>query len=193
MTALKRLFDELQLIRNEGQKRAAQIETQIQETLERQWQDWGDLQTAIAKLESDQAGFACNEQGVRAFVYFPQLTAIDSACRAYFETYISDAGIWVNWKNESLGQFRGHDCLIIQSNNRFDCDNGVWQEQNQIIPEYEYRTDATGAVAEDGEVNEDLRNELIERYMEKTGYYPDVFHVTRNGDVFLINTQKKVG
>ena len=35
------------------------------------------------------------------------------------------------------------------------------------------------------------RNRLIEEYMERSGYFPGVFEQSRNGDVWLVNTQEK--
>lgn len=109
------------------------------------------------------------------FEQYPEL-------KNYFELYVSERGLRIDWENQCLMNFHGDDCLVIQDDTRHD--NGVWQGHKLIIAEKEYKTD-------DGEIDVEKRNAMIEAHMEKTGYFPGVFRITQYGDVYFVNTQKK--
>jgi hypothetical protein len=76
------------------------------------------------------------------------------------------------------------ECLIIQDDTRHD--NGVWLSGKCIIDEVDY-TDHTIT----GKVDTRKRNELIESWMEKNGYFPGVFRCDCYGNVYHVNTQDK--
>ena len=104
-------------------------------------------------------------------------------CKQYFEHYMNDSMVGfieVDWTNDCLTMSQG-ESLIIQDDMRND--NGVWLNGKCVIDEVEYK--------EGNEVDEVKRNELIEAYMEKNGYFPGVFRADSHGNVFLVNTQEK--
>jgi len=104
----------------------------------------------------------------------------DPVAKQAFSDYLSEHCIYVDWDAELLCMSEG-DALTIQTDTRRD--NGVYMSHKCVIPESEYKVD--------GEVCETTRNALIEDYMEKTGYYPGVFRIDYDGNVYPVNTQKK--
>ena len=103
-------------------------------------------------------------------------------CKEYIEEYVSENScLRIDWENQCFMNWLGDDNIIIQDDTRRN--NGVWQGQKCIIPESEYKND-------DGEVNTEKRNELIEAYMEKSGYFPGVFRVDYHGNIFHVKTTK---
>ncbi len=105
-------------------------------------------------------------------------------CKEYLQEWLFERCIRVNWEHEYLGMSQGEN-LIIQDDSYRARDNGVWLSGKCVINETDY-------LDESGEVDETKRNELIEAYMEKSGYFPGVFRADQHGNVFHVITQKKV-
>lgn len=141
-----------------------------------------DIEKALANLEqASMYGFDRYGEIIRWF-RFNGLEDIPENARNAFEAYALDYCAYVNWEDSTLYTFEG-DSLVIQSDTRHD--NGVWINGKCVIDEAEYKN-------EDGEIDEDKRNALIEAYMEKTGYFPGVFRVDYHGNIFPVNTCKAV-
>lgn len=91
----------------------------------------------------------------------------------------------IDFKN-SVAVSSDGEVIIVQEPNGghrlSDC--GVWLDHKKIIDIEEYLT-------KDREVNTVKRNKLIEKYMEKTGYYPTVISLSSYGDVSIVNTLNK--
>jgi hypothetical protein len=105
-------------------------------------------------------------------------------CREYFETWLYETHCMdVDWDSDCFLMNQG-ESLIIQDDSRHKHDNGVWLNSKQVVSESDY-TD------EDGNVDTEKRNRLIEEYMEQTGYFPGVFRCDQYGNVFHVNTQAK--
>jgi Sec7-like guanine-nucleotide exchange factor len=105
-----------------------------------------------------------------------------NGCQEYLENYLQENhSISIEWAYLRLLLNCGSDNLIIQDDSRHD--NGVWCEGKCVIEESEYKDENTR------EVNETLRNKLIEAYMEKKGFFPGVFRCDQYGGVFLVNTK----
>lgn len=106
-----------------------------------------------------------------------------SDCSEFFETWLSENyNLTVDWENDCFVLWQGDDNIIIQVDTGRD--NGVWQGSKLLFDEDLYRT-------EDGTVDIEKRNALIEEHMEKTGYFPGVFRVDQYGNVSYIQTLKK--
>ena len=136
------------------------------------------LQKAINDSES-ASEYGNDSSGIYSWFRFSGLSEFKDDAKEFLDEYLSDLGIQVDWDNECLMHYQG-ESLVIQDDTRHD--NGIWLECKLIIPESEYKIE--------GEVNETLRNKLIEEYMEKTGFYPGVFRVDYYGNVFSVNTLK---
>ena len=160
---------------------AADIEMQLQAAWDEAFQDSQTIKEFIAQLKRS------NEYALDAYGEIESFVRVDLSdyqnCSDQLINYLSDYhGIRADFDNSVLTSSQG-ESITIQDDSRWKNDNGVWLGSDQIIAETEY--------CEDNEVIEEKRNELIEAYMERTGYFPGVFRVTQNGDVFLVNTNKK--
>lgn len=72
------------------------------------------------------------------------------------------------------------DAIIVQTEGR-KTDRGVYTNNKRIINETEYLDD-------NDQIDTTKRNQLIEEYMDKTGYYPSVFTIDYYGTIQLIKT-----
>jgi hypothetical protein len=180
---ITQLFQELEAFETETSNKAGELQSLIQTELDRTFDDWAALQSAVANLESfEGVEYFSEGEDICSFVRFDCLADVADRERDYLESYLSGRGVLVDWKNEVLSQYLGPDCIIIQDDHGRD--NGVYQEHKQLFDEDDYRD-------EDGEIDEQKRNALIESHMERTGCWPGVFRVTRHGDVYPVNTNKK--
>jgi hypothetical protein len=99
--------------------------------------------------------------------------------QSYFSDYmLREHFITVDFTNDTLSMSQG-ESIFIQNDTRHD--NGVWFNRKCIIKESDYKDEETN------EVDEAKRNELIEKYMEKTGCFPGVFRIDYHGNVFPVN------
>lgn len=149
------------------------------------------VKAIIDKIEcGNPDGYQRDASGdIEAYYKIGTLTEFSEEPRPYFEEYLADrVCAHVDWDNDAAIVWLGDDNLCIQDDSRNVRDNGVWQGHKMIIKETEYReydfvNDCTG------DVDEVKRNALIEAHMERTGCYPNVFHVTQYGDVYCVDTR----
>jgi hypothetical protein len=97
-------------------------------------------------------------------------------CKEYFENWLHDQGVYVEWEHDCLLVSQGDSIVINHDGDVFDT-----ATRKTIISKSDY-TDEADIVK---------RNALIEEHMEKTGYFPGVFSSGYHGNVFLVNTQSK--
>lgn len=156
------------------------IESKIQDECDKIFNDSFKLAKVIDNAQS-ASEFQYNEHGeIESWFRFHELTEY-SEFKIEFENWLQDNHcMGVDWVNDCL-LYRQGESLIIHDDSRYKRDNGVWLNQKCVIEESEYRD-------ESGEVDENKRNYLIEKYMEKTGYFPGVFRVDQHGNVFHVNT-----
>jgi hypothetical protein len=156
-----------------------EIETELQLAWNEVFDDLSSIKDIVSKLESSNE-YSLNGYGeINQWVSFYGIGDFKD-CMSYFENYMMDNHfVNVDWENDVLSSSQG-ESLIIQDDTKRD--NGVWLNGKLVICGNEYK--------DDGEVNETVRNELIEQYMEKTGYYPGVFRVDSHGNVFPVSTLK---
>ena len=151
------------------------IQASLNKEYKKQFSKDKDLTKAIASVESS------NEYGIDQDVY--RWTRFDVSTYANYmdalRDHLSELCIHVNADHDALLMYEG-DCLIIQDD--VGRDNGVWLNHKCVIDEREYKTD-------DNEIDETLRNSLIEAYMEKTGCFPSVVRIDRYSNVTPVNTQ----
>lgn len=181
MENINKLFDKLDAVTAESQVKVEDMRDAIQKELNTTYRDWKELQDAVSKL-SNQVGveYCTNEYGdVEAWTRFYPLADVPRREREFLETYLGTVvgSVFVDWENDTLTQCVGGDEILIREDN-WPHGGGVYQSGKQIIAEADYTDD-------DGDVNEDLRNELIEKHMERTGYFPGVY-LTNNHDNHLI-------
>lgn len=158
----------------------------IEMELQAEWNKVFDASTAIREAISRldmSTEYQTNEYGeICQWVDF-DLGEFE-AVREYLREYLRDLYcVDLDAHNDILTMSLGSDCLIIQDDAHRARDSGVWQGHKLIIPQSDFET-------EDGEIDETKRNELIESYMEASGYFPGVFRVDQHGNVFPVNTQE---
>ncbi len=159
----------------------AAIEMQLQAEYNKVFKDSQEIKELIAQLEQSNK-YTLDEYGeIESFVRVRLNDYTD--CSQYLAEYLSDCHcIQVDFDNQVLTSSQG-ESITIQDDSRRKTDNGIWLNSKQIINETAYLDD-------DNEVDEVKRNELIEAYMERTGYFPGVFRVDYYGNVSLVNTNK---
>lgn len=144
---------------------------------------WPTLAEAMARLETYQSGeYSFDRHGGLNYSVSINLTGLDEDEVQQLGEYLCEFyDYYLNVENSRIDRYCGDDYISIQYDTRSD--NGVWQGHRLIITEDKYTNEA-------GDIDEDLRNELIEKHMEKTGYFPEVIEVDRDCNVTLINTKK---
>ena len=156
------------------------IKIDLQDEYNKVFDSMPQVKEMVAKLEQSN-NYTIDKYGEIASIESVNLSDFQE-CGAYFVDYMRDNHyITIDLDNGYMTYSQGPDCMIIQDDTRHD--NGVWLEGKLVIKESEYK--------EDGDVDELKRNELIEAYMEKTGYFPGVFRVDAYGNVFLVDIHSK--
>lgn len=141
-----------------------------------------ELQAALKGLEASK-DWAFNESGdLDRYVRIDCLKEF-ADCRDALEAYLLDECVSVDWSQEVLLSGEGEIILIASSPDDRAEDRGVWQDRVLIIPESKYTLD--------GEINERIRNRMIEEHMTRTGFYPGVFEQTL-GEVRNIDTNANI-
>lgn len=138
------------------------------------------IKAMISKLE------ASTEYGLDRFGEVESWISLDLSefedCTQFFEQYMrNEHYIIVDFNNGILSYPQGPNLIIQDDGSVYD------QDSNKlIIKRSDYKD-------EDGEIDESKRNQLIEAYMEKSGYFSGVFRVDYYGNVFPVNTTEKKG
>ena len=136
-----------------------------------------------AENAQNASEYGADETGIYSWYRVKTNLEDFAGCRDFLENWLSDNYcLTIDWENDCFVSWQGDDNLMIQDDTRRD--NGVWQSGKLVIDETEYKD-------EDGEIDIEKRNSLIEEHMEKTGCFPGVFRITQYGDVFHVNTQTK--
>jgi len=153
----------------------ADIETRLQAAWNTVFKDSTKLRDNVALLEQSSE-YSFDKYGeIVSWRRFYDLKDYKE-CASYLEAYLSDQGVGIDWENDCLTYNLGPCILINNDGDVLDQDSQKW-----IISKNDYRDD-------DGNLDEGKRNELIEAWMDKHGYYPGVFSADRHGNVFAVNT-----
>lgn len=108
------------------------------------------------------------------------LAMIPKQAREYFSEYVNESYCaYVDWENDTVYALDHGNIIINHEGDIIDTDSDKW-----IIKHTDYQDD-------NGDYDLNKRNELIEAYMEKTGYYPGVFKQDYYGDLTAISTVPK--
>lgn len=174
---IKELQEKLNGLYNDKQSIIGKLQLEYNKVFD----DSKTLEKAIANAEQASM-YQFDEYGeVQSWYRFDGLKEFKD-CKEYFEIWLSENhNMTVNWDNDCLLYSQGESLIIQGSHGR---DNGVWLGSKRVIDEKEYKDD-------NGKVDIEKRNELIEKYMEKSGYFPGVFRTDYYGNVYPVNTQKK--
>jgi len=137
------------------------------------------IKEAVIKVESSQEyGYNGIYEEIYSWVRFDAADFKDS--KVFFKNYMREYHfIEVDFDNDALMLNLGPNIIV--------CDDGSVYDQDArktILTKDDYRDD-------DGQLDYDRRNALIEKYMEETGCFPGVFSMDRYGNVFPVKTQKE--
>lgn len=158
------------------------IENLLQQAYNTLFDDMSVWKNAYSRLEqsndytTDQFdGWPC--QWIRC----EELSKLDEDDREYFKTWLDETycAVDIDWNNECLVMRNGPAIIIDENGDVYDQDS-----RKRIIERNEYLDEAN-------HVDKDKRNQLIEDYMKRTGYFPGVFTMDKYGNVYPVNTQKK--
>jgi hypothetical protein len=177
---LKQQLNEMESRHNNEQQ---DLRGQIQTALNALFDDDSELQKAIADVQltnkycTNEHGEICQWLGFRTAKYIGDLP--------YLAAYLQEHHfIDLDADNDSILYPLGPQIIVNDEGDVYDEDSGKW-----IITEKDY------AISMDddptGEMEKAKRNQLIELWMEKNGYFPGVYFVDRYGNVSPINTQAK--
>lgn len=158
---------------------SAEIELQLQEAWNKVFADSTKIRDAVALLykSNDYAWFEHDE--LCCYISFDVSDFRDS--RQWFTEYMREhEHVEVDWENDALTRGIGPAIVINSHGDVYDQDSGKF-----FVSKNDYREEGTG------ELNEGKRNELIEAYMKRLGYYPGVFESYNGGSVFLVDTRSK--
>ena len=155
---------------------AADIENQLQAEYNKVFDKNTEIKKAIAEVQNSQE-YCWND--FEEICQWSRFYAKDfKDCQEYLKTYLREYHcIDIDFKNDALLYSTGFNIIINDDGDILEQDSGKW-----IIKKDDYRDD-------DGHLDENKRNELIEKHMEKTGCFPSVFRCDRYGNVFLEDTR----
>lgn len=141
-----------------------------------------ELQSALKGIEASEQ-YGLDELGIYAWYrYVPPKEYLSDDVKPHFDAYIEAYGYRFDSDNDALiNSFGSYIGVDYQGNVYLDEGDGGPIEMIATIADY---------TTEDGEVDEDHRNTLIEEWMESKGYYPGVFSIDYyHGNVFPIKTK----
>lgn len=169
-------------------------ETEIYETIKTEYfklfEDWKYLQETLKDLENS-GDWGADESGFYIWTRFEPDTDLLEYQTDALNEYLSDHGAHWDTQSDALLNYQG-ECVVINSGYR-EHDGNVYLSDGSgcsdlIIDKAEYRTDER-----DTETEEKTRNQLIENWMEKQGYFPAVLIADDHGNVYPVNTQETKG
>lgn len=180
-TKIEKLISKLNEVKAEAQAKRSELESKVQAELDKVWNADKALQSDLTRLESsgeygsDDGGIY---QWIRSSVEFPA-----EEFRSYFEAYLSDHCVHVDFEHEAFKAYVGGAIVINEEGDVYSADDGI-NADSWIVERHQY-TD------EEGEADESKRNALIEAWMDKRGYFPGVFSMDRYGNVFPVDTRSE--
>lgn len=157
----------------------ADIELQLQAEWNKVFTDITSISKAVERLHKSNECSWDKHGEIVQWARYSNLPDFED-CAEYFETYMLDNHfVTIDWENDVIQSSVGPSIVISDNGDILDQDSDKW-----IIKADSYRND-------DNELDETKRNELIEKWMESTGYYPGVYRTDRHGNVFAVNTRQK--
>lgn len=157
---------------------ASAIEAKLQTAYNEVFDKNEEIQKAIREVQTSQEYAWDNYGEICQYIRFYANDFKD--CQEYLKNYLRENHyIEIDFQADILTYSQGFNIVINEDGDVYDQDSDKF-----FIKKNDYRND-------DGELDTDKRNELIEAYMEERGYFPGVFSSDRYGNVFAVNTQAK--
>jgi hypothetical protein len=154
----------------------SEVESQLQKEWNKVFKEMPELNNAIEALQVSKDFIWNKYDEIAQWIRFDLSDFQD--IKKYFTEYMQENHlVTVEWDSDALSYSQGPSIVINEDGDVLDQEGNKW-----FISKNDYRDD-------DGELNEAKRNELIEQYMEKSGYFPGVFRSDRYGNIFNVNTK----
>lgn len=171
----------IEMLKNELTKHNAET-ANVQEAIQKEYNKIFDKDAVLEALmeratecaapnKADQSGYMFSEDG--GIDYWCRFQAIDDYREVadYLNEWVSTVhGLYIDWKNDAVISSQGGGLVVGVNGDVYDTD-----AQDVIVKSSEYSNDAE-------------RNTLIEKHMERTGYFPGVFRESFGGELFPIDT-----
>lgn len=147
----------------ENNRTIAELEKKKTELWRSVFESDKDLQKALANLENcEGVDYGLDEGGLYSFVRFDLSDYRDNGVLDVLAECIEFG--WVDADNDCICQSHGEDFIAIDADN----DGDIYQDNDCIVRASDYETEAE-------------RNALIEQWMDKAGFYPDIIEIDRCG------------
>jgi len=175
---IETLKAQLNVLKIEVNSKIDALVASLQSTFDAMFDADDNLQKALIRLDQSNDYMWVDSGDIAAWLRFDFTGYADD--EKYLKTYLQERHcIAADFDNGVLMQYWGPALVINHEGDILDQASGKWP-----IKKASYTDD-------DGKCIVALRNELLENYMEKTGCYPGVFITNRQGDIKLVDTQKK--
>jgi len=177
MNQFKEMSTELKNLQSVHSSEVQTIEERALELMAKKLDKNKKLKSAIKKLESSKDLCSTEDEYFSCWIRFNASDYIDTDSeleKRTFDRYLAEnyfANIDCN--NDALMMSIGPCILINDEGDVLDQDSGKWVIQNT-----DYETESE-------------RNKLIEKYMEKHGYFPSVISCDRYDNAYYMNTKKR--
>lgn len=179
---MKKQFEILQkkieLIKEENSEKISELRSQALRLLEKKLEKNSELKKLVSKLEnSKDLSQVEHDEFLHIWTRADFSEFIDTEnkfqCELFSDYMSENYNTIVDFKNECVSTSIGPAILINHEGDILDQDSRKW-----VIKKTEYET-------------EEERNELIEKYMEKTGYYPSIISCDYYGNAFFEDIGEK--
>lgn len=164
MNKIETLFKQVLNVKKQTKAKLELIKAKLQLELDKKYAKSKPLQQLI-ELVNQSKEYGSDECGIYQWVRASLVKDIPPEEQEYFEEYLGQRGLSVDFKNEAIFSYLG-GCFVINTDEGgdiYDTETGkLIIEHNQ----YETRQQAVG---------------LLKDYMNKHGYYPGVFSMDRYG------------
>ena len=177
MGKFKDIQTELETLNAEHSEKVESVKKRAIELLTAKLKDNAKLKESVLKLESStELTSTEHDEYYSQWIRFDASDFIDvdsSIERDAFESYMSENHcMTIDFKNDALTYSIGPCILINDDGDVLDQDSGKW-----FLKKSDYETESE-------------RNELIEKYMTKSGYFPSVIRCDYHGNAFYENTKE---
>lgn len=171
-TKINNLLNDLNSLKEKHKNDLSTLNNTLQDACEEYFKTNEDVRKIVDLQNQKPNGYQFNifgevEAWYRVKVDLDQFKDVKEYLKIYIQDYT--CGI-LDFENDALLIPQGPEEIIIN-------DEGDIFLGNKLI------------IEADAYENEETRNELIEQYMEKTGYFPGVFRTDYYGNIYQVNTQ----
>lgn len=170
----------LQILENAVNRATARESVRVSKAKEKLFAEYKKLFQKSKELAKDfksledSREFGQDACGIYSWTRLTYTVPDNEYAREAFDAYVTDCGYMYDDEYDALKNYQGESIVIGDNGDVYVGDAG---NSKQIISYSEYEEDT------------DKRNKLIEAWMDKNGFYPNVFRETANGNIFLVNTQ----